>query len=346
MKRILVLYRELAGYFVDCLNYLCDHHNVEAVVVAYPVHADAPFQFAFSPGIEIRQRQEFDAAALRKLVEEGGFDLIFCGGWFDKEYLQAIAHRKCPALLGFDNQWRGNMKQIASVLYARFFIKPLFEHAFVPGSKQIAFARKLGFASSAIHDAAYSCNTARFASLHESRKQRIKGEINKLIYTGRYAPEKFVNELWDSFSELRSEGFTSWELHCAGTGPLWDQRPQRAGIFHHGFMQPDLLYTFMKDGDAFILPSTFEPWGVVVHEFAAAGYPLVLSDAVGASEAFLRNDENGFLFTHGSKKSLKDAMRKLFLTNSIDLRKMEEISVELAQKITPARWAATLYSLM
>ena len=47
-------------------------------------------------------------------------------------------------------------------------------------------------------------------------------------------------------------------------------------------MQPEDLLAFMSTGKAFVLPSTFEPWGVAVHEFAAAGYPLILSDAVGA----------------------------------------------------------------
>ena len=214
MKRILVLYRELAGYFVECLNHLCEMYDVEAVVVAYPVNSDAPFQFHESSRIKLINRFDLSDGDLSSLVQDKKFNLIFCGGWGDKGYLAALKNRQSPALLGFDNQWNGSLKHIASALYGRMKIKPLFDYAFVPGTKQKKFAQHLGFSDVKIINGAYSCDVPRFTSVYESRKLRAVSEHKKLIYTGRYAEEKFIRPLWEIMKQLRENGTTRWELHC------------------------------------------------------------------------------------------------------------------------------------
>jgi glycosyltransferase involved in cell wall biosynthesis len=345
MKRILVLYRELAGYFVHCLNHLCDHHEVEAHVVAYPVNADAPFQFQFSQRVKVELRSEHTESSLRKLVSDGNFDLIFSGGWSDREYLKAIRHRKCKALLGFDNQWNGSFKHILSSVYGKIKLKPLFDYAFVPGTKQIQFAKHLGFDAKHTISGAYSCDVNKFSRLHPIRLSKKSGE-KKLIYTGRYAEEKFIQPLWQAISEMKEHELNGWTLHCAGTGPLWHERMHHEHIVHHGFLQPDQLIELMKVGDAFILPSTFEPWGVVVHEFAAAGYPLLLSDAVGSAEAFLQDRKNGYLLRNGDKADLRENLLLLFQQDEEELHAMGNLSAIYAQKITPETWAKGLHSIM
>jgi glycosyltransferase involved in cell wall biosynthesis len=346
MKKILVLYRELAGYFVECLNHLCDHYDVEAHVIAYPVNADAPFQFRFSDRITIEQRKTYDRSSLTRLVAGGNFDLIFSGGWSDSDYLAAIAHRKCSALLGFDNQWRGTPKQLASALYGRLKIKPLFEYAFVPGTLQKKFALKLGFSEKSIITGAYSCDVMKFSKLYSIRRERGIRPNKKLIYAGRYADEKFVRTLWHVISEMTATELNGWTLHCAGTGSLWESRMQNERIVHHGFLQPDQLFELMKDGDAFVLPSTFEPWGVVVHEFAAAGYPMLISEAVGSSEAFLRDEENGYLLRPGDQADLREKLLLLFSSDNDTLLQMGKRSAELGHSITPDTWAKSLHSIM
>ncbi|MFM9005417.1 MAG: glycosyltransferase, partial [Flavobacteriales bacterium] len=113
-------------------------------------------------------------------------------------------------------------------------------------------------------------------------------------------------------------------------------------IIHHGFMQPNAMLEFMQTGNAFVLPSTFEPWGVVVHEFAAAGYPLVLSDAVGAAEAFLKEGINGYLFQAGNMQQLQYALRRLMAHTPEELESMGASSRALAGGITPKTWAASI----
>ena len=51
------------------------------------------------------------------------------------------------------------------------------------------------------------------------------------------------------------------------------------------FIQPENLEK-VKNAGCFVLPSLKDNWGVVVHEFAAAGLPLIISDGVGAKLLF------------------------------------------------------------
>jgi glycosyltransferase involved in cell wall biosynthesis len=89
----------------------------------------------------------------------------------------------------------------------------------------------------------------------------------------------------------------------------------------------------------FVLPSTYEPWGVVVHEHACAGFPLLLSTAVGAADRFLVEGENGHRFIAGDKGTLKNMMRMLMLSSNDELRAMGQRSAELGAQWTPVQWA-------
>ena len=124
MKRILVLYRELAGYFLACLDQLCEEYDVQADVIAYPVNQDAPFQLKHSSRVHITSRSDYNTEMLRKKISDGQYSLIFTSGWFDKGYLQVLSARQCPALIGFDNPWKGSLKQQLASVYGRLFIKP------------------------------------------------------------------------------------------------------------------------------------------------------------------------------------------------------------------------------
>ncbi|NJK90790.1 MAG: glycosyltransferase [Blastochloris sp.] len=60
------------------------------------------------------------------------------------------------------------------------------------------------------------------------------------------------------------------------------------------FLQPmDLVREYQKS-DVFVLASRFDSYGVVVHEAAAAGLPLVVSRYVGASATLVEHGVNGY----------------------------------------------------
>lgn len=345
MKRMLVLYRELAGYFVNNMNNLAGNHDVSIDIVAFPVQADAPFQFVFHPNIRVFKRNETSDEQLVGWVETKGYDLIFCGGWSDQGYLQAISKRKAtPALLGFDKQWLGTVKDRLATTYLRFKVKSLFEYAFVPGLEQAQFARKMGFADKNIFQGAYTCETRRFDGVYQWRKSNPEAIKKQVFFAGRYVIEKDVEQLWSVAEKLLVE-FSDWEFHFIGKGPLWDKRLIHDRAVHHGFLDGENLERVIRSGAVFVLPSVYEPWGVVVNEFAAAGYPLVLSDKVGARTG-LTGGRNALIFPAGNAQALEHALRNMMSTPVEQRTQMGDESHQLSMQINEENYAAAILKMM
>jgi hypothetical protein len=95
-----------------------------------------------------------------------------------------------------------------------------------------------------------------------------------------------------------------------------------------------------------VLPSTYEPWGVVVHELACAGFPLVLSSAVGAGERFLKETENGFRFISDDAGTLSSMLRMTMLSTDTELLDMGRRSAELGSQWSPKEWSHVVMDLI
>ena len=98
----------------------------------------------------------------------------------------------------------------------------------------------------------------------------------------------------------------------------------------------------MAEADAFILPSRFEPWGVVVQEAAATGLPIIVSDVCGAGVHLLRDRWNGRSFAAGDATHLADCLLWMHQQSHARLIEMGSRSMELSKQYTPERWAQTL----
>lgn len=344
---IIILYTELAEYLICCINKL-SLLNIDIHIINYPVNQEAPFTFNLkSDRITFYNKAEYNAKSIISLIEQINPSLIYCAGWNDKDYLKTAKHfkSKIPTLLGFDNQWEGSSKQKLSAIYARIFITPYFKYAFVPGKIQKTFALKLGFPKENILTGAYSANTEHFESIYQSQKNEKRINFPKrFLYVGRYYDFKGINELWQAFIELQIEQPNEWELWCLGIGNI--EPISHPKIKHFGFVQPKDLANYTSQTGVFILPSRFEPWGVVVHEFAASGFPLILSNKVGAAEQFLKEGENGFSFEANNINQLKKVMVQMIHKTDQELIKMGETSNMLSKKISPKTWAKTIFDII
>lgn len=346
--RILFLYTELAEYTVACMRYAIEHNGVEIHVVRYPVNAEAPFQFDFS-GIQLYERKDFSRTELLDLVKLIQPQAIVCSGWIDKDYVAVCKAFKnqISTVVALDNAWTGKLKQRIATLLSPILIKNAFSHAWVPGELQKKYALILGFPEEKIQTGFYSTDTAYFTALGDKYAEEKKGNFPKrFIYVGRYVEHKGIFELWEAYKRLRAEVTTDWELWCLGTGDAYTRRVEHEGIKHFGFVQPAEMEEFIRNTGVFILPSHFEPWGVVVHEFAAAGFPLLLSEKVGAKTSFVKENDNGFIFKDRNPDSIFKAMQKIVNLPLEGFVKMGEESKRLAQQLSPQSWASSLIKFL
>ncbi|MCW3102606.1 MAG: hypothetical protein JWO09_1046 [Bacteroidetes bacterium] len=346
-KKIVFLYTELATYFLACVEELLKSPGIEVHIVRWEVNSEAPFKFTFSSGLNVYNRKDYSVEQLHDLVGNINPSAIYCSGWIDKGYMQVCRpyKGKVPVIVGFDNQWKGTLKQQLARLASPFRILNHFSHCWVPGEPQLEYAKKLGFKDSRILTGFYSCDHDFFhAQYLENRTQKNTNFPKRFIYAGRYVEHKGISDLWDAFSELQEERPNGWELWCLGTGDVPPRLHPK--IRHFGFVQPDAMKPYLRDTGVFVLPSHFEPWGVVVHEFAAAGFPLICTDEVGASAAFVENNLNGYIYKSGDKQALKLALSRIVNATPLALKEMGEQSVKKAKSITPKTWAQKLISVL
>lgn len=123
----------------------------------------------------------------------------------------------------------------------------------------------------------------------------------RFLFVGRLVPVKRAHLLLQSFLEI-ADRCPDWDLVIAGDGPLRsslealaDLRPGR--ITFTGFLSdPAEVAALYANCHVFVLPSSYEPWGVVLTEAAAAGLTLIASDAVGAAADVVCEGDNGWVF--------------------------------------------------
>jgi glycosyltransferase involved in cell wall biosynthesis len=342
---ILFLYTELAGYFVAGICELCKQgHNIH--IVRWPVNKEAPFAFNFPPDVSVYERNDYNAKELLVLTKEINPDIIISSGWIDKAYLNVCKHYngKIPTVLSMDNHWFGSLKQKLMCLLSPWLLHRTFSHAWVPGSPQKQYALKLGFKPEMIQTGFYSADVPLFAPEAVFRTES-QAYPKRFIYVGRYIHAKGLDILFKAWTELFEEKPHEWELWCIGAGELFEQRTIHQSIKHLGFQQPEQLKETLRNAGVFVLPSRFEPWGVVVHEMAAAGFPMILSDAVGAATQFLKDGVNGFLFRNEDVRNLKECLKQIIDLPDHQLRSMAKESSILGLSHTPQGWANRLEQL-
>lgn len=335
--KFLFLYTEIAEYFLACCNQLAQHGEVH--IVRWPVNKEAPFQFQFSNKLNLYTKSDYNFDELKQLVATINPDVIICSGWIDKDYLKITKQyfKKIPTVMTCDTHWRGDLKQRVAMLASRFTLLRIFSHAWVPGQIQKKYVLNLGFKNENIETGFYSCDLEHFESIYQAQQiQKQQSFPKRFLYVGRYYEFKGIKELWQAFIELQTEQPNEWELWCLGIGDI--EPVQHHKIKHFGFVQPKDLATYTSQTGVFILPSRFEPWGVVVHEFAASGFPLLLSDKIGAREQFLSDGKNGFTFQSENVLEIKRSMKKMINTSTEDLLKMSQTSNALAHSISPQKW--------
>jgi glycosyltransferase involved in cell wall biosynthesis len=78
-----------------------------------------------------------------------------------------------------------------------------------------------------------------------------------------------------------------------------------------GFMDDQkTLSAIYRLSDVLVLPSDYEPWGVVINEAAAAGMAIVASDQVASAHELVIDGLNGHLFPAGDGVALSRALEQ------------------------------------
>lgn len=140
----------------------------------------------------------------------------------------------------------------------------------------------------------------------------------RFLYVGRFVPCKNIEFLIKTFIKYHIEN-PSTELHLIGTGPLLNTLSNKYqsyhGIFFNGAKYNSELISFYHSCNVLILPSLYEPWGLVINEAMTAGLPVLVSTAVGARYDLVDKKNTGFVFDPTKPDTLLKCMRKISKIN-------------------------------
>jgi glycosyltransferase involved in cell wall biosynthesis len=336
--RVLILWTHLSGYMRACLDNLGWAQAVDLHVVYMPPSSSAAFhdgEVAPLAAMSYSLTPDLDLRALHDRLQP---DVLIVCSWHVTAYRRVARRSRALRILAMDNQWLGTPRQRLGILVSPWLLRPAYDRALVPGDRAAQFASKLGFRQDAIWRGSYSGDVSAFLAPVEDQSSEERG----FLFVGRLVPEKGVDVLVDAYAEYRSAVPAPWGLTVCGTGPLVDRVRAATGVEHLGFVQPSGLPRVFHRAGAFVLPSRFEPWGVVIHEACAAGLPIICSSVCGAVPSLVEDHWNGLIVEPGSVTSLALAMRRLHLMDDTQGREMGRRSADVANRYTPERWAQSL----
>lgn len=161
----------------------------------------------------------------------------------------------------------------------------------------------------------YSFNSLNF-KLPDQEILSFKKNRFAFLFVGALCKRKGVDILLEAFSN-KFKGNTQWCLILVGNKSKdfnCEEIVYKLGIqgqvFFRGVISSTDIMCAYSAADVFILPSRHDGWGMVVNEAVYCNLPVIVSDAVGASEHLVQDSENGFVFKSNDPDSLAQKMVK------------------------------------
>jgi glycosyltransferase involved in cell wall biosynthesis len=147
-----------------------------------------------------------------------------------------------------------------------------------------------------------------------------KHAIPRFIYVGRLSYEKGLDTLLHAFKVVLIR-YPNSHLVLIGTGPiktelgsLSDQLNISSSVEFAGSKDINGLCNEYLMANCLVLPSTSEPWGLVVNEALAYGCPVVVSHNCGCVPELVVDGVSGYEFKTGDVDDLADKMQLVLKT--------------------------------
>jgi glycosyltransferase involved in cell wall biosynthesis len=137
-----------------------------------------------------------------------------------------------------------------------------------------------------------------------------------ILFCAKLQPWKRPVDLLRAFAAAR---IPNTRLVFAGEGPLRAQLEKESAdlgvskrVLFLGFVNQSQLPAIYTAADLMVLPSTYEPFGVVVNESMLCGCPVAASDHVGAARDLIVHGDTGFVYPCGNIEGLAQILREAF----------------------------------
>ena len=266
------------------------------------------------------------------LVRDGGHDaVILLTGYRYASFWVALAaaklHGKAVLLATDASELRARDRRGWKSVAKRWFWPALFRLAdivIVPSTRGVELMRSLGLPHDRVVLTPYVVDndwwSERAAIVERATVRRAWGvpeDAPVVLFCAKLQSWKRPLDLLRAFavSNVREA-----HLVFAGEGPLRQGLQAEARslglndrVRFIGFANQTQLPGIYRASDLMVLPSEYEPFGVVVNEAMLCGCPVVVSDRVGAGYDLITSGQNGFVFPFGDVQSLAAILRETLM---------------------------------
>ncbi len=271
---------------------------------------------------------------------------VIIGGWSDAAdwaaWLWANARRK-PVILWMESTEADHSRRFWKEALKRIFVSRC-RAAHVYGTRAKDYLQRLGMPGDRIVTGRAVVDLGRFAPGPPPHNMpRV------LLYVGRFTPEKNLAVLlralrlcWDRGGEgkivLSLVGYGADESYLRS---LAGELRIRSGVKFAGAAMQAELPAHYQAADAFVLPSTSEPWGLVVNEAMLSGLPAIVSETCGCAPDLIV-PETGWTFSPSDESGLADLLLTIADLPSDVLERMGAAARRRALRYSPRECARTV----
>jgi glycosyltransferase involved in cell wall biosynthesis len=280
-------------------------------------------------------------AALRQ-----GWDAVFVAGYAQANNWLIVAACKLlgiPVVCSLDTTMRSaQAKTLPRRLLKRILLTSYVRQtaAFLAlGGHTRAYLAQYGAAPESIFICPGAVDVARFreavaragpAGREELRSRwRIPRGAKIVMFCGKLVPWKRPLDLVEAVESLDRSDLVAVFV---GDGELREAILSRGGerVRVTGFVNQSEIPLALSLADIFVLPSSFEPYGIVVAEAQCLGVPAIVSDACGCygEDSVVRPDVSGFVVPTADVVALASRIEALLENRSLHNRMSGEARVQ------------------
>jgi len=323
------------GVFV---RHLADHlakHGVEVEVAGGsptpPVHVERPYPtYAVAKVVDLSPRNVLQinldlAYMVRRRWRE--FDVVNPHDYHSAVAVLAAKASGTPAVYS-THTVAGSVLETAAVVLADAVIansnltKSILESVVKP------YAEALGISTPETHVVHPTAPELKVDDEVRTQSKVIRLELGSKYIVSCVARNQF-NKGVDVFEKAVNMLAGKLDVKGVVAGRGWEWRVS-GNVVYVGEVSEELKSAIYLASDAFVMPSTFEPFGMVALEAASLGIPVVVSENVGVREVMT----TAVAFKTGSPEDLASKLEEL-LTNP---RLREEFSAKQREEATKRGW--------
>ena len=265
-----------------------------------------------------------------KVIRDARLDAAILPGYFYFTAWIAIAAAKwtgTPVLFVTDSHslrsWRAQSPW--KLRFKKWMVRRIFSLGsgiMVSSTGGVEYLKSLGFSGdriflvpTAVDNDWWTEMAARSDRAAVRANWKIPSDASVALFCAKLQLWKGPRDLLEAFAKAN---VPNSYVVFAGDGPERTNLERRAaelGIADRvrflGFVNQTQLPSTYKAADLFVLPSLFEPFGLVVNEAMLCGLPAAITDRVGARFDLVRPNENGFVFPAGNIEELAKILRQI-----------------------------------